>query len=280
MTKPSNDNSAKRFRAIMDGDKDEDAPQPRPTRRPESSRNLLDLLPRAAEPASAPPEPNPAPPLKTKARRNLGAGFKIKREHIVPAFWTVTSWVGLAVDAILIAVIIILLFYVRRLNLKYNELLGMVDMPVEAVSGLYRNFESMNSAHIRTTIPLTTDIPVQFDLPIDQQTEVELSAPVRINGASVTLVTGGLEISGAPANIILPAGTRLPIKLSFTVPVNKTITVTLQVPVDIDLATTDLGASFTGLMDVLEPIYCLLDPNSVDKNGILICEKAKFPPTE
>ncbi len=286
MTNPSNNDSSKRFRAIMEADKDEDdAPKPRPSS--SSSRNLLDLLPRAPVDASPTPaqypqgEPTPAaPPSAPKPRLGSGFRLKVKREALHSAFWDVTSWIGLAVDVVMIAVIILLLIYVRRLNIKYNELLGMVDMPVDAVSGLYSNFENMNTAHIRTTIPLNTEIPVVFDLQISQQTEVVLSEPVRINNATVTLVAGGSLLSNTPANIILPAGTRLPISLTLTVPVNKMVPITLQVPVDIDLATTELGASFTGLMDVLEPLYCLLSPDAVDKNGISICEKAKFPPTE
>jgi hypothetical protein len=282
MTNPSNNDSSKRFRAIMDGDKDEDeAPKPPASRRSIPPRNLLDDLPRASVDASPSPEstPAPTPPSATKTRLGSGLRFKVQREALHSAFWDVTSWVGLAVDVVTIAVIILLVIYVRRLNIKYNELLGMVDMPVDAVSGLYENFERMNGAHIRTSIPFNTEIPVQFDLQINQQTEVVLSQAITINGAHVTLATGGLEINSV-ASIVLPAGTRLPITLSLNVPVNKTVPVSLQVPVDIDLATTDLGASFTGLMDVLEPLYCLLDPNAVDKDGVSICEKAKFPPTE
>jgi hypothetical protein len=59
--------------------------------------------------------------------------------------------------------------------------------------------------------------------------------------------------------------------------VNKNVPVHLMVPVDINLAVTDLGASFTGLMDVLDPLYCLLDPKAVDSQNVSICEKAKTP---
>ena len=282
MTNPSNNDSSKRFRAIMEGDKDEDdAPKLPPSRQPSSSRNLMDLLPRAHVDASPTPEPTPAPPPPaTKTRLGSGLRLKVQREALRPAFWDVTSWVSLIVDGILIGIVLTLGYYVWTLNAQVKELMSLTSMPVEAVSGLYTNFENMNIAHIRTSIPFNTEIPVQFDLQINQQTEVVLSEPVRINGATVSLVAGGSLLSNTPANIILPAGTRLPITLSLTVPVNKTVPVSLQVPVDIDLATTELGASFTGLMDVLEPIYCLLDPNAVDRNGISICEKAKFPPTE
>ena len=150
-------------------------------------------------------------------------------------------------------------------------------MPVDTVSGLYNNFEKMNAAHIKTSIPYDTEIPVQFDIQINQQSEVVLSRDTPINGALVTLSTGGLEISNAPANIILPAGTRLPITLVMTVPVNKNVPVHLLVPVDIDLSTSELGVPFSGLMDVLEPLYCVLDPRAVDSQGVLICEKAGTP---
>jgi hypothetical protein len=251
-----------RFRAIMDGDNADE-----PKRASVPPRSILDGLPRA--PKTEPPSPKP--------RFEAGAGVKSRKERYTHAFWNVTSWLSLLVDAILIAVVIILLFYVQRLNLKVNELMSLTSMPVETVSGLYTNFEKMNSAHIVTTIPYDTEIPVQFDIQINQQTEVVLSQDTPINGARVTLNTGGLNISNAPANIVLPAGTRLPIMLTLTVPVDKRVPVQLMVPVDINLALTDLGIPFTGLMDVLEPLYCLLAPQAVDAQGISICEKAKTP---
>lgn len=273
---PVKDESTARFRAILKGDEEEE-----PVPAPESPGSILDRLPRAVKSASSQPEPTRQPPATRASRENppdeTGTGQKSRRERYRHAFWDVTSWVGLLIDAVTIAVIIILLFYVRRLNIKVNELMSLTSMPVETVSGLYTNFEKMNSAHIVTTIPYDTEIPVQFDIQINQQTEVVLSQDTPINGARVTLNTGGLNISNAPANIVLPAGTRLPIMLTLTVPVDKKVPVHLMVPVDINLAMTDLGAPFTGLMDVLEPLYCMLDLEAVDAQGVSICEKAKIP---
>lgn len=265
---PLKDEPTARFRNILKGDQDEEPPRP-----PEPSRSLLDLLPRAPKRASAPPTPRPS---AAKTPPQAEAGLRSRKERYRYAFWDVTSWIGLAIDVVMIAVIIMLLMYVRRLNVKMNEILGMSSMPLETVSGLYTNFEKMNNAHIVTNIAYSTEIPVQFDLQINQQTEVVLSQDLRINGAHVTLATGGLEINST-ASIVLPAGTRLPITLSLTVPVNKQVPVSLLVPVDIPLASSDLGPAFTGLMDVLEPLYCLLDPNAVDSLGVSVCEKAKTP---
>ncbi len=269
---PLKDDQTARFRAILKGDDDEEAARPPE----ESPRSVLDRFPRASKPASAPPGPRAARASATRPPPEAGAGRKSRKERYTVAFWNVTSWMALLVDSILIAVVIILLFYVRRLNIQMNELQKWSNLPLPLVKGLYSNFESMNGAHIQTSVPFNTEIPVQFDLQINQQTEVVLSQAITISGAHVTLATGGLEISST-ATIVLPAGTHLPIMLSLTVPVSRNVPVSLQVPVDIDLAQTDLGASFTGLMDVLEPLYCLLDPDAVDSKGMLICEKAGLP---
>ncbi len=266
---PLKDEQTARFRAILKGDEGEE-----PTRPPEPSRSILDRFPRAAKPASTPPRPRPS---AAKKPPEAGAGLRSRKERYRYVFWDVTSWFGLIIDVVMIAVILFLLLYVSRLNIQMKELMSMSTMPLETVSGLYTNFEKMNNAHIITTIDYKTDIPVQFDLQINQQTDVVLSQDVRINGAVVTLVAGGSLLSNTPANIILPAGTRLPIALSLNVPVDKTVSVSLQVPVDIPLASSDLGPAFTGLMDVLEPLYCLLDPGAVDANQFSICEKAKIP---
>lgn len=277
MTKPNSseplkDEQTARFRTILKGDEDE-----QPKRASDPPRSILDGLPRAPKPASPTPEPRAARASAAKPPPEAVAGRKSPSERYTHAFWNVTSWMALLVDSILIAVVIILLLYVRRLNLQMNELMSLTSMPLETVSGLYDNFEKMNSAHIVTTIPYDTEIPVQFDIQINQQTEVVLSQDTPINGARVTLTTGGLNISNAPANIVLPAGTRLPIMLTLTVPVDKMVPVHLMVPVDIDLAVSDLGVPFTGLMDVLEPLYCMLAPKAVDAQGVSICEKAKTP---
>ena len=107
-------------------------------------------------------------------------------------------------------------------------------------------------------------MPAKFKLPLDTETTVVLSQDTRIDGARVSLVTGGLSINNAPADIVLPAGTRLPIFLKLSVPVNQKIPVKLNVDVDIPLNQTDLHQPFVGLQGVVQPYYQLLNetPNS------------------
>jgi hypothetical protein len=127
------------------------------------------------------------------------------------------------------------------------------------VGGLYYNFILMDQATISTTIEVDTTVPVQFDLPLSQETTVRLTRPTTIQGASVTLSTGGLNIVQAPTTIILPAGTELPIKLDLAVPVDTTIPITLTVPVNIPLNQSELHTPFVGLRNVVAPFYELLN---------------------
>ncbi|MBE0696954.1 MAG: hypothetical protein IH586_08520, partial [Anaerolineaceae bacterium] len=75
------------------------------------------------------------------------------------------------------------------------------------------------------------------------------------------LDAGPLTISQATMNIVLPAGSHLPVKLDLIVPVDQKIPVNLMVDVDIPLNQTDLHEPFVGLQLVVKPYYTLLsDP--------------------
>ena len=83
------------------------------------------------------------------------------------------------------------------------------------------------SGHIKTTIPVTTNVPAKFDLPCKTNTTVILTEEP-INGAQVESADRRSDHSDAPANIVLPAGTQLPIALDLTVPVEQKIPVNLR----------------------------------------------------
>lgn len=249
-----------RLRTILSG-ADQEQTQPQP-------ESPLSRLPRMKQPAqqtplpatqavkaqvaqTPPPAPEPASPYK-------GLRFG-------PPFWTVTGILSLVVNAVLIAILLILLRMLGTLQLTSG------DIGAGLIGGLYTNFEKMDRASITTEIPINTDIPVQFDLQISTQTNVVLSQDVTINGALVTLQTGGLEIVQAPTNIVLPAGTVLPINLDLTVPVDKRVPVNMIVPVNIPLNQTQLHEPFVGLQEVIRPLYCLVEPNATGLDGLLVC---------
>ena len=200
-----------------------------------------------------PPKPDP---VINEPRYNFG-----------PPFWTITGALSLAVNLVLIIVLALLLTNARNLPVG-----GLMNIGNSLLGGLYSNFELMDRAHITTTIPVETTIPVKFDLQLNQSTNVVLSQDVTIDGALVTVQTGGLNITRARTTIVLPQGTNLPIVLNLTVPVDTTVPVTLQVPVDIALSETDLHQPFVGLQNVLQPYYCLINKSAVNMDGAPICE--------
>jgi len=188
--------------------------------------------------------------------RRLWNNHLFFQDKIAPAFWNVASLVSLTVNAILIAVIILLardLFAIKQL--VSNQLIG----------GLYQNFVAMDNSHIITniqvhdTIHVNDKIPVVFDLPLKQETQVKLTKDTAIKNATIFL-----NGQAVPLDIVLRKGTPLNIGLDLTVPVSQTVPVVLNVPVnlnvpvDIALNQTDLHQPFVGLQDVVAPYHNLL----------------------
>ena len=87
----------------------------------------------------------------------------------------------------------------------------------QLLGGLYQNFVAMDKAHIRTTIPINAQVPAKFDLPLKTKTTVTLTEDTHLDHATIyELNAGALFISEAKTNIVLPAGTTLPVELDLT----------------------------------------------------------------
>jgi hypothetical protein len=215
-------------------------------------------------PVSLPPQPlitasDPLPPVEEKSVGN-GPRFKF-----LPAFWTIASVVSLTVNLVLL-IILLSLFQLRSgiQGVASNQVSGLLG-------GLYTNFVKMDQASIKTSIHVEKQIPVQFTLNVSGPTNVSLSQDVRINGALVTVNTGGLNIVNARATIVLPQGTVLPINIeNLVVPVDQQVPAVLDVPVNIPLNQTELHDPFVGLQKVVEPWYCLVQPNAT-VNNVRVC---------
>lgn len=248
---------------------------------PKKSKPVSSVKPTSLEPQPpAAPDPQPRAALSQPAPRprvvlshpaqqasgSVPGNQTVQKQGgraFLPAFWTVASLISILVNLILIVILLVLareLFTLKAI--VGDELLG----------GLYNNFVLMDEAHIRTTIEVKTDVPVEFTLPVQANTMVQLTEDTFINSARVTLATGGLNIVNAPTNIILPAGTNLPIVLDITVPVNTTIPITLQVPVDIPLRETELHQPFVGLQQVVKPYYEMLMPEIKGPQDVPFCK--------
>ncbi|MCI0520050.1 MAG: hypothetical protein L0Z70_07290 [Chloroflexi bacterium] len=208
---------------------------------------------------NAKPDDNPGAPLGSSTAIDPSQTPTLKQSNeerpwlwqgkIAPAFWTVASVFSLTMNVVLIVLVIIL----------GRQLFALKDLvAVQLVGGLHENFVKMDEARITAKVPVSDTIPVQFNLPVTTNTIVRLTEDTRIKGARVNLRTGGLTISDAPANIVLPAGAELPIALSINVPVDTSIPVQLTVEVDIPLSQTELHEPFVGLQDVVSPYNNLL----------------------
>ncbi|HET6598022.1 MAG TPA: hypothetical protein VFG81_20525 [Anaerolineales bacterium] len=190
------------------------------------------------------------------------------RWQFLPAFWTIASILSFAVNIVLIIVLLMAFQLLDQIQSLQSYGMGQAS---GLLGGLYSNFVKMDQASIRTNIHVEKDIPVQFSLNVSGPTNVTLSQPVTIDGALVTVQTGGLNITGARATIVLPQGVVLPIQIeNLVVPVDQQVPAVLDVPVDIPLSQTELHEPFVGLQEVVKPWYCLIQPNAT-VNGFQVC---------
>lgn len=227
----------------------------------EVDNSIQDQLPprngvdRSRTPVSA---PSSMPPATSES----------KRWQFLPAFWTIASILSFAVNIVLIIVLLLALQLLDQIQSLQSYGMGQAS---GLLGGLYSNFVKMDQANIRTTIHVEKDIPVQFSLNVSGPTNVTLSQPVTIDGALVTVQTGGLNITGARATIVLPQGVVLPINIeNLVVPVDQQVPAVLDVPVDIPLRQTELHEPFVGLQEVVKPWYCLIQPDAT-VNGLQVC---------
>jgi len=204
------------------------------------------------------------PPIKPQSKPNLFSGH----EQTFRTIWDVAAGCSLIVNAILMAMLLIMYPQIAKLKTTVNGLL----------SGLYGNIVEMDKTSITTTITVDTQVPVNFMLPIQQNTDVILTDSITIPKAHIVINSGGLSIN-APTSITIPAGTNLPIALNIAVPVQISVPVTLQVPVKIPLAQTELHQPLTGLQETVREYYCTFDENAQYPQGIYICEDHAIPPS-
>jgi hypothetical protein len=272
MTVPEK-NPGKRLRKILSSQKRDGQEEPEPQG---ETQDLLARLPKARSAEPEPAAPADEPGLDPTAPvSSLPPGFVMARRpktrlprrlELLPAFWTIGSVLSILINIVLLAFLVIAL---RQLG-ALRSLSGGAGAGL--LGGLYGNFERMDQAHIRSTIPVQALVPVVLDVCIKTGTDVVLSQDVSIPNARVTVQTGGLNISNATTAILLPADTRLPVNLDFCVPVQTQIPVALNVDVDIPIANTELHAAIQGLKDTIKPLYCLAVPNATSVvDGLLIC---------
>jgi hypothetical protein len=205
-------------------------------------------------PVAPPPNPDSVSPEPKPARRRL---------QLLPAFWTIASLMSITVNIILIVILLIMFQMLRAIQTT------TIDQASGLLGGLYTNFVKMDQATISTTIPVDATIPLNIVVPVQTTTRVTLAESVTIPNAHVRISTGGLNIDAA-AVVTLPANTELPIILDFPLTVQNEVPVHLDVAVNIPLNQTELHEPFVGLQKVVEPWYCMIEPDAT-VNGLQVC---------
>jgi len=250
MTKSGNKSKptpADRLHTILRGTRGEESP--------------IDRLPKAKPLAEEPayetaPVQTPPPPTVT-----ITDTVKPSLQFL-PAFWTIASLISMTVNILLLAVLV---GAMRGLDIS-----GFGQMGTGLVGGLYSNFEKMDTAHIKTTIPIQSSIPLNMSIPVQTTTNISLANAVEIPNAHVKISTGTFNIDSA-ADVTLPAGTSLNVVLNFNVPVQSSVPIALNVPVDIPLSSTELHPAITGLESTIKPLYCILSPGAISISNVPVC---------
>jgi len=222
------------------------APRPRPAGKGVNPGLRLRAIEAAAKRTNPPKKPRPS----------------WLREKVAPAYWNVTSSLSLVVNAILIAVVLLMsreVFSLKRMLVR------------DLAGGLAYNFSLMDQARIKADVPVNLEVPLNLQIPINLATDVTITRDTTINDAPVKIFAGIITING-PADIVIPAGTVLPIQLNMTVPYQQILKYSTSVTVDIPLVDTSLHTPLVNLQQVVSPYFWAFAESPFYWEDIAICK--------
>jgi len=193
----------------------------------------------------------------------------------LPTLWKAMIITSFAINLILIAVLVGVLFFVWRWQPQLlGTITGVRGFAQGEVGELRDVVQQLQAAHIRTTIPLDQNLSLKdkgVSVPVDQVTQVTLTndVPLSLSGADIDLGAGN-RLRAQNISLVLPAGTPLTIALKMNIPLDDvTIPIQLDVPVDIAMADTELAPQFKRLGNVVDrlvyPARSLLDMPDVQQ---------------
>ena len=193
-------------------------------------------------------------------------GYTEPRYKFLPAFWTIASTISILVNVGLIAVVFILLQMLGSIQAVSN------DKVTGLLAELYGSFAAMDSATISRVVPVDASIPLNLTVPVNlTDKQIVLTRETRITGVRVEIHEGGVNIDTPRAVITLPQGTPLMINLErVDLAVQNTVPIHIDVPVNIPLNETELHAPFVGLRNIVQPYYCMVQPQALYA-GVQVC---------
>ena len=242
-------NPTDRFRTILTADKE---PEPDPENRKPAVVNLPRLRARGGGPSTD----------YSGQTEEAGGGSGSAPGGLLKTFWTIACLVSLAANAYL-------LLTLSRLTGSQRVIEG-TGLDAGMLGGLYNSFSQMDSAHIKTTIPLRSVIPLDATVPLQTETSITLAQAATVDGAHVTINTDLFNID-APASVTLPAGTALDVALDLQLPVQTDLPLAMDIPVDIAVKDTDLHPAIVAAQETIKPLLCTVSPQAVLPSGEAIC---------
>jgi hypothetical protein len=212
-------------------------------------------------------------PVVEQKYQPAGSGRPWWNSGFFPLFWTIASAISLTIN-VLLCLLVFGLLSIREPITK-----TVTGQSSGILGGLYSNFQAMDQATIRSNIPVDASIPLDIMVPVNNAGAAitMVGAPAEFD-AHVVINTGVLKIN-APARVtLLRSVTPLNINLQgLVVPVQTSVPVHLDVPVNIPLNQTELHQPFVGLQEVVKPWHCLFLPKS-DPFYMQTCANATLPP--
>jgi hypothetical protein len=193
----------------------------------------------------------------------------------LPTLWKAMIITSFVINLVLFAVLIGAgYFYWQWRSTLVSTTVGVQGFAHDNVAELRDVVDQLEAAHIVTTIPLDQNLSLEgkgVTVPVDQVTQVTLTndVPLNLAGADIDLGAGN-RLRAQNISLVLPAGTPLTIALKMNIPLDAvTIPIKLDVPVDIELAKTELGPQFQRLGNVVDrlvyPARELLEMPDVEK---------------
>jgi hypothetical protein len=197
------------------------------------------MEPQGNDPRREVPRPRSSSERKTPMRYRL---TNSQRDFQIDKGWKAAGVLSLVLNVLLLVGLIV----IGRSQQRSTESLDTL------VGNLRDGFSTLLSADLTAQVDINQEIPVELDLPLQRDTVVILTEQTSVEGALITIQTTNFQVYNAPAVVVLPPGTRLPVALDVSVPLRTTIPIELEVPVRFSIETSDLGPAFEALMEELD----------------------------
>ena len=187
------------------------------------------------------------PRTRSSSEHKIQTRYRLTRTHRdfrIEKGWRAIAALSLVINVLLVVGLIVTGRSLRRSTETMTALVGDVR----------EGFSTLLSADLVAEVCVNQQIPLELDLPFQQNTVVTLTEQTGVEGALITIQTSNFQVYNAPAEVVLPPGTRLPIALAANIPLRTTIPVELEVPVRVSIEGSSIGPVFETIIEDLDKL--------------------------